>query len=730
MSFTKLIIKSEYRSLADNIVKDFYLPLLEQAILYKRAVGFFSSTALVEISKGITGLVKNGGMIQLIVSPYLSDEDIEAINKGYELRNDIIERALLNAINEPRNYYEEERLNILANLIAQERLEIKIAFTKVNNGIGIYHEKLGLIYDNEGNIVSFTGSINETGMAFLNNYEVFDVYCSWQSEFEKGKVMEKEYAFERLWENREKNVLVAEFPKVALDKLKSYKKNKVNLYIDQEEFSDSFQDKKETYTVSALNVPTLPTNLELHNYQQDAINNWQNNGFRGIFDMATGTGKTYTALGAIVKLSEYLQHNLAVIIVCPYQHLVEQWVEDIVKFRISPIIGYSGSSQKDWKNRLENAIRDQKIKVRGHEFFCFICTNATFSSNFVQTKISKIKGNALLVVDEAHNFGSSRLSTMLSSSFNFRLALSATLERYRDEEGTAKLINYFGKKCIEYSLERAIREKKLTPYKYYPVIVSLNEKELEIYSYLSQEISKCIIQDKNGKKKLSEKGERLALKRARLVAAAESKISKLKEKIMPYINQSHILVYCGAASILGDNDDFTTIDEEDIRQIDAITHLLGNELNMKVSQFTSKEDIEEREILKREFAKGENLQALIAIKCLDEGVNIPKIKVAFILASTTNPKEYIQRRGRVLRLAPGKEYAEIYDFITIPRPLNEVPSLTISEMKKDLSLIRNELNRAEEFARIAMNAMEADVIIQEIKEVYGLNDKYTEFTIE
>ncbi|HOQ38530.1 MAG TPA: DEAD/DEAH box helicase family protein [Acetivibrio sp.] len=733
MSFTKLTIKSEYRSLSDNIVKDFYLPVLDQSILYKRAVGFFSSTALVEISKGISGLIKNGGMIQLIASPHLSDEDIEAINKGYELRNNVIERALLNAISEPQNYYEEERLNILANLIAQEKLEIKIAFTKVNNGIGIYHEKLGLVYDKEGNIICFTGSINESSMAFLNNYEVFDVYCSWQSEFERNKVIEKEDAFGRLWGNEEENVFVAEFPQVALDKLKSYKKGTVNLNIDQEELDDflgdKFRDKNVSYSVQSIKVPALPASLKLHQYQQNAIENWQINGFRGIFDMATGTGKTYTGLAAIVKLSEYLQHKFAVIIVCPYQHLVEQWVEDIIKFNINPIIGYSGSSQKDWKNCLENAIRDQKLKVKGREFFCFICTNATFSSDFVQTCISKIKGDALLVIDEAHNFGSSRLSTMLSNSFNYRLALSATLERYRDEEGTAKLLNYFGKKCIEYTLERAIEEKKLTPYKYYPVIVNLNERELEVYSYLSQEISKCVIQDKNGKKRLSEKGERLALKRARLVAAAEGKISKLKEVILPYLNQSHILVYCGAASILSDNDDFLMINEDEIRQIDAVTHLLGNELNMKVSQFTSKEGIEEREILKREFAKGENLQALIAIKCLDEGVNIPNIKAAFILASTTNPKEYIQRRGRVLRLAPGKEYAEIYDFITVPRPLDEVSSLTVAEINKDLSLIRNELNRAEEFARLAMNAMQADVIIQEIKEVYGLQEKYTEFTI-
>ena len=257
----------------------------------------------------------------------------------------------------------------------------------------------------------------------------------------------------------------------------------------------------------------------------------------------------------------------------------------------------------------------------------------------------------MLVVDEAHNFGATRLSSMLPETFNYRLALSATLERHKDEEGTKKLKSYFGEKCIVYPLERAIREHKLTPYKYYPVLVNLTDRELDKYRYLSQEIGKCIIKGKNGKTKLSKKGEKLALERARLVAAAEAKIEKLHEVIQPYVNQSHLLIYCGAASLLSDDDEVSQIYEEEIRQIDAVTQMLGNELNMKVSQFTSKEDIEEREILKREFERGERLQALIAIKCLDEGVNMPKIKVAFI-RKYNNPD--IFNDGRVLRLADGK----------------------------------------------------------------------------
>ena len=724
MSFLELDIQSEYRSLIDNIAKDFYIPLLKNAVLYKRAVGYFSSSALVEISQGITGLVENGGTIQLVASPHLSSEDMEAIQKGYDSREQVIERALLSSLVEPKNYFEERRLNLLANLIADGKLDIKIAFTESNNTLGIYHEKMGLLYDAEGSVVAFAGSMNETGAAMVLNYEAIDVFCSWTQD--KDRVEAKESAFSSIWNNCEPNVQIIEFPNVRKEILNKYKRAPIDLFIDIEEFGSD--DSSSQYKVKRVGA-VMPSSVKLHDYQLEAISEWEIRDYRGIFDMATGTGKTFTGLGAVAKLCEY-NNKLAVVIVCPYQHLVEQWVEDIIQFNMNPIVGYSSSPQKDWKRQLENAVRDQKLKVKNREFFCFICTNATFASDYVQKQLSKVKGNALLIVDEAHNFGAERLSSMLTETFNYRLALSATLERHKDEEGTERLKNYFGQKCIEYPLEKAIAEHKLTPYKYYPVLVSLSDKELQVYSFLSQEIGKCLVKGKNEKLKLSEKGKKLALKRARLVAAAEAKIDKLREIIMPYVNKSYILVYCGAASLLGDNDDYTPVEEDDIRQIDAVTLMLGNDLDMKVSQFTSKEDVEERKILKREFEKSEKLQALIAIKCLDEGVNIPNIRVAFILASTTNPKEYIQRRGRVLRLAKGKDYAEIYDFITTPRPLDEVSSLTPDEMKKDLSLIKNELNRAEEFSRSAMNSMEADKVIQLIKEVYSLHEDIFDFTNE
>lgn len=437
--------------------------------------------------------------------------------------------------------------------------------------------------------------------------------------------------------------------------------------------------------------------------------------------MATGAGKTYTGLGAIARLSDAVNGKLAVIIVCPYQHLVEQWVEDIEKFNISPIIGYSSSQQKDWKQRFEKAVRYQKIS-NDKRFFCFICTNATFSSQFVQATISKIKSPILLVVDEAHNFGARSYAKLLDDKYKYRLALSATLERHRDDEGTNALFNFFGDKCIEYTLEQAINESKLTPYKYYPVVVYLTADELEEYEIISKQMQDHLRKDKNGNYKLDSYGELLAIKRSRIVAAASQKLVKLREVITQYANKHFLLVYCGATNVTQPDSDSSSTDEGDIRQIEAVTSILGNELGMKVAKFTAEENMEERNSIKEHFKNGDDLQAIVAIKCLDEGVNIPGISTAFILASTTNPKEYIQRRGRVLRKsdATGKKYAEIYDFVTLPRQLDTVSGLTSEQAGRDISLVKNELTRVKEFARLSLNSMESNDIIWEICDCYNL----------
>lgn len=714
MNYEGLTILRGYKTNKNDVVKEFYIPVLKQSVLYKRAVGFFSSTALIELSKGISGLVRNGGKIKFIVSPLLSAEDIDAINKGYEARN-IVHEALLREFREPQNNSDAERLGWLSQLIAAGILEIKVAFTPPQKVSGMYHEKIGVLYDGNGNKIAFTGSMNETINAFHNNYESIVVFNSLVAT-DAQRVIDLENDFDSLWAGREKNITVLDFPKIVQDRLKPYEKHSSK---DGKEQLQQFEqeDLLELQPIQA-GTPAIPRGVSLHEYQTDAIETWVENDFRGIFDMATGTGKTYTGLGAAVKLYN-IKRRLAVIIVAPYQHLVDQWVEDIVQFNMRPIIGYSSSPQKDWKKRLTDAVFDyQQLGII--DTLCFVTTNATFSSKFVQNTLNDLGSETLLIIDEAHNFGSGHLSLSLNPKFDYRLALSATLERHGDPVGTQILKSYFGPKCIEYDLNRAIREGKLTPYYYHPVLVYLEEDELEKYKDLSYKISRECHVNKHGELKITENGKRLLLARARLVAGARQKLTALREVMKPYVNDSHMLVYCGATKVdTFENDTFDS-DEEGERQIVAVSKILGNELGMKVTHFTSSESAAEREMIKRKFADTDPYQAIVAIKCLDEGVNIPSIKTAFILASTTNPKEYIQRRGRVLRLAPKKPYAVIYDFVTLIKPLSEVDQYA-SDYMCGRALAKRELSRLIEFGSIALNSRDSDKLITDLEETYDLD---------
>lgn len=706
MSLSELDIKKEYRNLQCDVIKDFYIPILRKAIVYKRAVGFFCSSALYEIATGIEQLIFNGGHISLIVSPKLNEEDIAAIQLGYKKREEIVSDAILREFEIPQKKSQILKLNLLSELIANNRLDIKVAFKADGSEVGIFHEKIGLVGDTDGNKIAFTGSMNETYSGLLLNYESIDVYCSWKDE-DAERVIIKEAAFDSLWNNADEALTVIDFPKVAVDKLNSYRQLSINeIYerdhlIEIEEKGFKFFEK--------------PDKVNFFNYQLEAIENWQRQKFKGIFDMATGTGKTYTALGALCQLTKVCKGKLAVVIVCPYQHLVEQWVEDINLFGVTPLICYS---RYDWKKKLKRLVEAYNLEVEDN--FCIITTNATFILKDMQNELLKLSGNACLVVDEAHNFGSKRQIACMSEVFNYRLALSATLERHHDEYGTRKLYEYFGDKCIEYSLKRAIEEDKLTPYYYYPIPISLMHDELGYYIELTDKVVNIL--RKSGPSAsmddMPESAKRILIERARIIAGAQNKLCALKEAIAPYKISKHLLVYCGATNVdTLNNDDTDEITASETRQIDEVTRILGKELGMTVSQFTSKEDSRARETIKSKYLE-EKIQALVAIKCLDEGMNIPGIETAFILASSTNPKEYIQRRGRVLRKAPNKQFAKIYDFITLPRSLDEdSPPYAV---QAELSLINREVERMNDFKVLSENPSDTTKLVNKIIEKYNL----------
>lgn len=699
MGFNELDILIRYRSELHNFPRDFLIPVLEKSVVYKRGVGYFSTSSLIEISVGLFELARHGGKILLVCSPNLDEDDIEAINAGYKTRAEIIENALLRELKEPIDFFESERLNLIATLIANGSMDIKIAFLEDENGMSLYHEKMAVFIDEDGNRISYVGSMNESSNGFYGNFESIYTFCSWKDASQKDAVDVAEADFDNLWNDSTNKLHVIEFPKLVVERLMSYKKESLDYSVDEQQYGYRH------FLKSQMKFK-IPDDVSMRDYQKRAISNWFSQKNQGIFNMSTGSGKTYTALYGMVKLALEKNEKLCVFIVCPYIHLVSQWEEDVINWGPTPIICHSKSPDKKWEEHLLKAYK--RFRKDDAAFIC-ITTLDTFADEKIQKYITRFteEQNVLLVVDEAHNFGSERMIKIMPYNIQYRIGLSATVKRHMDKTGTNKLYEYFGKECINYGLEEAIKDGNLVHYEYHPIPVFLTADEFEKYGELTRKLKKYIV-IKDGKMKISDAGKPVIYERTRLLAGAINKIELLMQLIKPYSGDNNILVYCGATSV---EDDETG---EERRQIDLITEKLKVEFGMSVKRFTSEEDLKERQNIKTYFSQG-MYQVITAIRCLDEGVNIPGIKTAFILSSSRNPKEFIQRRGRLLRKSKGKTKAIIYDFVTLPRELDNV---VYGDFEEDKSIILGELARMEEFGRLSDNPEVTDNLMNRIMDAY------------
>ncbi len=468
-----------------------------------------------------------------------------------------------------------------------------------------------------------------------------------------------------------------------------------------------------------------PDWLEARGYQHEAVQAWVNNSGQGILNMATGTGKTITSLLAASHLASLQDDSLALIVAAPYQHLVDQWKADLNDFAASPILAYE--SRTTWTDSLTAQITEYNSGVR--DLLTVITTHKTFSSGHFQDIIDRLNGaRTMLIADEVHHMGAPHLRSSLTQNIRARLGLSATPQRWYDDEGTKALTEYFSNGVVfEYGLEEAIKNGYLAEYYYVPHVVELTEEEQEEYLALSRSIGKRLasasgdIGDADSQE--DETLKQLLFKRARLVGSAENKIPLLKQLLIETGLEDihHTLVYSGDGTIAGGSD-------ETVRQLEAITDLLGNDLGLKIHQFTYEENQQKRERLLNEFEVGE-LQALVAIRCLDEGVDVPATQTAFILASSSNPRQFIQRRGRILRTHPGKDHAIIHDFIVAP-PTKVRKSGENSIFSLERNLVQKELQRVSTFAESARNHPDARLrgiptssgSIQQLKKDFNLLD--------
>ena len=676
MNFKELNIEKSYINQGDyNLVNNLICPALKLSVLYRRSVGFFSSDVLSLLMKAIPEFVRNNGKIQMIVSPMLNSDDVEAITLGYETKETLVNKSFFNNFNEEILKFSDENLDMLYQLIVRGILDFKVA--TLRDKAGMYHDKLGILTDKDNNRIVFYGSANSSLNGYQNNYEKVRVVKSWV-ENETGSIQDEIEEFDNLWNNRNKYVEVYDF-------MDSIKKSVVK--------------EVENRKLTAKKEP-----IELYDYQKNAIEEWIKNGYRGFYVMATGTGKTWTAIYSAKEL--YSHNKVLTVIAAPYKHLVKQWAEDVKRvFRNATIILVS-SENTEWYSEAIQAIIQQKYD--SEKQVILITTIKSFNSSRFGRVIAQSNKDKLLIVDEAHRFTSRDES--LKTTYKYMLGLSATPVNGKNNEAGIEIVNFFGGQVFALPIEIALEKKFLVPYNYHSIFVNATEEEESKFNNLSAQMAACF---KNGILVDKDKFLKCARARIRVIAMAEEK----KDKIDYLINQveikDHFVVYCGDGRLFDDNS------EEEIRHIQFVKNHL-NKLGYKASQFTATEDINRRMELVEMFNDKE-IDALVAIRCLDEGINIPSIKSALILASNDDYREFVQRRGRILRKYPNKKSADIYDVVVLP-----------SSGTPKMALI--ELRRYYEYARLATNSEEELTKLNELLTDYGLKlddiKLYTEIEVE
>lgn len=491
--------------------------------------------------------------------------------------------------------------------------------------------------------------------------------------------------------------------------------NKENLLdvIDWEKLANQYLKKSSFKVAEKLNyyqtlptgIPKISTDLELRDYQKKAVFSWLKNKGRGTLKMATGSGKTITALAIATELFNKI--NLEVLLViCPYCHLVTQWGRECEKFNLKPLLAFE--NVYNWQSNLSNQIYN--IYTKKQRFLTILTTNSTLISDSFQSQLQFLPEKTLIVGDEVHYLGSPQLEAKLPRHIGLRLGLSATPERYFDEEGTDALLNYFGNILQpEFTLADAIKKGALVHYNYYPILVELTPAESLYYAKLTKRIG-WFLSDYKHQNNLpqNDKIRSLLVKRSRLIGTAENKLKALYNLMSQRLNTSHTLFYCGDGNLNHTSSIYN-------RQVEEVTRILGIELGYRINTYTAETSITKRAEITKQLERGE-LQGLVAIHCLDEGVDIPAIKNAVILASTGNPRQFIQRRGRILRPHLNKNKANLFDMIVLP------PELDRETYEIEKNLLRKELKRFIEFANLADNVTEAREKLLSLQQNYGLLD--------
>lgn len=659
----------------------------------------------------IVDFIEKGGRIKLVTGVELTENDKEVIEEYVNGRTAKFDDYLIKKI-DTTDVFLTDCSALMGWMLVKEiegesQLEIKIAIPEANGEIGgrLYHQKVGVFFDSDGDVVSFEGSVNETGRAWANNIESFKPSISWGDGSDKQRVDDDKRRFEKFWTNGAKRTRVVDLPTAVKDNLlKMRPRSTTDFRVMLNRVRISIEGHSHLERDRLTNVGS---HMRLRGYQMDAIRKWSNNNFCGILEMATGTGKTFVALGCINHLTRHVG-RLVVVIACPYTHLVTQWRASFEKYN-SDIAepwrnnGFEmqicNSDYPNWKKDLRKQIRDfNRADVNGNYFLdklVIFTTHHTLTSKYFIDLMEDISGPSLLVADEVHALGAeSRFKNLME--YRYRLGLSATPNRYFDADGTENLKKYFGNTVKKFSIERAIAENILSSYRYIPHIVNLNNEEMKQYTALTRKIARKLAAKNNSIDEEKEISNFIEGERASIIAAAEEKYAafdKILEQLGPL---TQCLIYCHE------------------KQLKRVKDILFKR-NVVCHQITYRESTNERNNILSQLAQ-EKYDAVVAVRCLDEGVDIPSVKTGIILASTGNPRQYVQRRGRLLRKAAGKTEAIIHDILVVPYATTSTREPYLFEKK----IVQRELKRYSDFAHLANNREEAERLIMDVRAVYGL----------
>ena len=691
--------------------KEFFTEALIESSTFDLGLGFFSSSGIRSLAYGFALFIANGGKMRVVINHFLSKEDKEAIENGQKHLVTNYESRILSDIaklTKTLSKEDEHFFQCLSYLISINRIEFVVTIS-TKGGLG--HDKYGIFTDEKGYKVAFIGSANFSHSALELNGETITVFTS---SDDYKRICEYQTLFNKSWENdtphlihipinEVKTYISDNFPKLSFEELLG---NSIGLRTDSTVYNYCKPLSKRILDKIELKEqePRFPFPEE-RPIQIDAYNAWISNGKNGVFAMATGSGKTVTALNCLRKQCKENGYYKAIIVV-PTQALAIQWEKEAKIFNFQHIV--STHTDKDWKNTLSRyttrSLLDQSKSI------IIITTYATFNRKDMQLFINRVKGieTFMYIADEAHNIGSTSSLKHLPHNILWRIGLSATPERIYDDIGSEKLYEFFNSKPPEYTyrytMKQAIEENILCHYDYYPIFVELTNSEMEEYEYISTQLRKFIDPDTG---KYKPEAEKLLLKRKRIIHKAENKkvaISNLLEdlKHKRKLDYTFVFVPEGYEPDYSERDSYD-IDQEDIHIIDEYAQMFKNQ-GYSYHKYIS--GLDDAPGILKSFAEGD-IQILLSMKCLDEGVDIPRAEHAIFCSSTGNPRQFVQRRGRVLRKSKGKDKAKIWDLIVTP------PNVMNDSIGIERNLFISEVKRIVNFAALADNQI--DILYGDLK---------------